>query len=73
MNEYTVSLIWDDEAQVWYCTSEDIPGLVLESGSFDVLVERIRHAAPELLELMGHNPVNVSISFKAERHAAVFA
>jgi uncharacterized DUF497 family protein len=24
MNEYTVFLTWDDEAQVWYCTSEDI-------------------------------------------------
>jgi predicted RNase H-like HicB family nuclease len=72
MNEYTVFLTWDNEAQVWYCTSEDIPGLILESGSLDALVERIRHAAPELLDIMGHNPANASISFKAERHAAVF-
>ncbi len=47
--EYTVNLIWDDEAQV--STSEDIPGLVLESGSFDVLLKRIRFAVPELLKL----------------------
>ncbi|MDR0497216.1 MAG: DUF1902 domain-containing protein [Treponema sp.] len=72
MSEYVVSLTWDDEAQVWYCTSEDIPGLILESGSLDVLMERARHAATELLELMGHNPANASLSFKAERHAAVF-
>ena len=72
MNEYEISLIWDDEAQVWYCTSEDIPGLILESGSIDVLVERVRHAAPELLELMGRDPSNASLSFKAERRAAVF-
>ena len=45
MNEYTVSLNWDDEAQRWYCTSEDIPGLILESDSLDALVERARHAA----------------------------
>ena len=70
---YDVFLTWDDEAQVWYCTSEDIPGLILESGSMDVLIERVRHAAPELLEFMGHDPSNVSLSFKAERHAAVFA
>ncbi|MDR0323471.1 MAG: DUF1902 domain-containing protein [Treponema sp.] len=73
MNEYTILLTWDDEAQIWYCTSGDIPGLILESDSLDVLVERTRHAAPELLELMGHNPVNASLLFKAERHAAVFA
>jgi predicted RNase H-like HicB family nuclease len=73
MNEYTVLLNWDDEAQRWYCTSEDIPGLILESGSLDALVERVRHAAPELLELMGRDPSNASLSFRAERRAAVFA
>jgi hypothetical protein len=73
LKEYTILLTWDDEAQVWYCTSDDIPGLILESGSLDVLVERVRHAAPELLELMGHNPAHASLLFKAERHAAVFA
>ena len=48
---YNVNLTWDPEAAVWIATSEDIPGLVLESGSFDALVERVRFAAPELLEL----------------------
>ena len=73
MNEYEILLIWDEEAQVWYCSSEGIPGLILESGSLDVLVERVRHAASELLELMGHDPANASLSFKAERRATVFA
>ena len=50
-----------------------IPGLILESDSLDALVERARHAAPELLELMGQDPANASLLFKAERHAAVFA
>jgi len=49
--EYTVNLIWDNEANVWIATSEDIPGLVLESGSFDALLERVRFAVPELLAL----------------------
>ena len=73
MTEYTVLLTWDDEARVWYCTSEDIPGLILESGSLDALVERARHAASELLELMGHDTAKASLSFKAERRATVFA
>lgn len=46
---YKVKLLWDSEADVWVATSEDVPGLVLESGSFDTLLERIRFAIPELL------------------------
>ena len=46
---YTVNLLWDSEASVWVATSEDIRGLVLESGSLDVLIERVRMAAPEVL------------------------
>lgn len=49
--EYTINFTWDNEADVWIATSEDIPGLVLESGSFDALLERTRFAIPELLEL----------------------
>ena len=49
--EYIINLTWDNEANVWVATSEDIPGLVLESGSFDALLERVRFAVPELLEL----------------------
>ena len=45
-----VRFLWDPEAEVWVATSKDVPGLVLESGSFDALVERVRFAIPELLE-----------------------
>ncbi len=61
-----VKLIWDPEASVWVATSEDIPGLVLESGSFDALLERVRFAAPELLELNSAESPAV-LSFQAER------
>ena len=49
--EYKIQLLWDNEAAVWVATSPDVPGLVLESGSFDALIERVRYAIPELLEL----------------------
>ena len=48
--DYVIDFAWDDEAGVWIATSNDIPGLVLESGSFDALLERTRFAVPELLE-----------------------
>lgn len=52
---YTINFTWDSEADVWIATSNDIPGLVLESGSFDALLERTRFAVPELLELNSSN------------------
>ena len=69
--EYTVKLIWDDEAAVWIATSDDIPGLVLESGSFDALLERTRFAVPELLELNSDNNAPLSLTFKSERHERI--
>ena len=49
--EYKIDLTWDSEAFVWVATSDDVPGLVLESGSFDALIERLKYTVPELLEL----------------------
>ena len=46
-----IQMTWDDESDVWMATSDDVPGLVLEHSSFDVLVERVRLASPELLAL----------------------
>jgi len=48
---YKVNFIWDEEASVWIAQSDDIPGLILESGSLDALIERVCFAAPELIEL----------------------
>ena len=47
--EYTINLIWDKEAGVWVVTSEDVKEPVLESGSQDALIERVKIAIPELL------------------------
>lgn len=49
--EYVIDFTWDSESSVWIATSNDIPGLVLESGSFDALLEGVRFAVSELLEL----------------------
>ena len=65
--EYIITFTWDNEADVWIATSKDIPGLVLESGSFDALMERVRFAIPELLELNHSNPFPLSLVFTSER------
>ena len=70
--EYKINFSWDDEAGVWIAQSDDIPGLVLEGGSLDALIERVRFAAPELIELNKTPPIN-SFYFSVERHEKVLA
>ena len=69
--DYVVKFTWANEAGVWIATSDDIPGLVLESGSFDALLERTRFAVPELLELNSDNNAPLSLTFKSERHERI--
>jgi len=66
--EYIIKFTWDKEAEVWIATSEDIPGLVLESGSFDALLERTRFAVPELLALNAVESPSLSLTLVSERH-----
>ena len=53
MTSYKIQLVWDDEAEVWFATSDDIPGLILEDESADKLIQRVMLAAPEIIELNG--------------------
>ena len=68
---YIVNLTWDNDANVWIAESDDIPGLVLESGSYDALIERVRFAIPELINL--NNPTNISptLTFLSERQERI--
>lgn len=65
--DYMITCAWDPEARVWIATSNDIPGLVLESGSLDTLMERTRIAVPELLELNHESGRAYSLTFHTER------
>jgi predicted RNase H-like HicB family nuclease len=53
---------WDGEAGVWVAESEDVPGLVAEADSTNVLVQKLRTLIPELLELNGV-PNDLTASF----------
>ncbi|MDR0642094.1 MAG: DUF1902 domain-containing protein [Treponema sp.] len=64
MNEYRILLTWDDEAYVWLASSEDVPGLALEAGSLDALMERVKYAVPDLLDI---KDADIKINFRAER------
>ncbi len=68
---YRIKFFWDDEAAVWIATSQDVPGLVLESGSFDALVERVRIAVPELVNMNGPRTDTLKLSYYTEREDQV--
>jgi len=65
MPVYTIKMTWDKDAAVWYAVCDDIP-IALESGSFDALVERVKIATPELLDLNGKSTECI-LNFKANR------
>ncbi|MDR1184462.1 MAG: DUF1902 domain-containing protein [Coriobacteriales bacterium] len=71
MAEYRVNFLWDEGAAVWVATSDEIPGLVLESGSLDALMERVRYAAPELLALNSPSEGDFSLHFLSERRELI--
>jgi predicted RNase H-like HicB family nuclease len=50
---YEVLAQWDSEAGVWVAESVDVPGLVAEADSPNVLIQKLRILIPELLELNG--------------------
>ncbi len=51
---YNVQARWDSEGGVWVAESGDVPGLVAEAESPNVLAKKLRVLIPELLELNGN-------------------
>ena len=66
-----INVTWDSDAAVYIATSENIPGLVLESGSFDALIEKVRVAVTELLQLNNSKADIIDLTFLSERHCLV--
>lgn len=69
MAEIDVTAIWDDEAQVWVATSEQVPGLVTEADTIEALLHKLATLVPELLRLnTGATPHGlIPVNLKAER------
>lgn len=45
---------WDDEANVWVATSDDVPGLVTEAETMEALSAKLDVMVPELLDANGY-------------------
>ena len=70
-NTYKIAFFWDEEACVWIATSEDIHGLILEHVSLDTLMEKVRLAVPELLEIENKLHGDIEIDCLASRRELV--
>jgi hypothetical protein len=70
MNEYTVTIAFDDETQRWYAENDDIP-IILEDDSLDVLMDRVKLATPEMLELNNMPYTDIHLVFKMEAQAVL--
>jgi predicted RNase H-like HicB family nuclease len=66
-----VDAFWDSEGEVWVATSEDLPGLVTEASSNEVLLEKLKVMIPELLELNNSfslvNPLGIDLDLISRR------
>ena len=50
-----IKLIWSEEDKFWHSESMDERfGLTLESGSLDVLIERVKMAVPDMFDMIGY-------------------
>ena len=70
MDEYIVTINFDDEAQKWYAQNDDIP-ILLEDWSIDALMNRVKLAVPEMLELNNMPHTGFHLIFKMEAEAVM--
>jgi hypothetical protein len=64
----TIKAQWDNEANVWVATSDDVHGLVVEADTWPAMIEEVRLVLPDLLELLEQPAERVSLTFIAEEH-----
>jgi hypothetical protein len=67
---FKVQAFWDAEAQVWVAPSEDVPGLVTEASTIELLTQKLRVIIPELIvlnQIVSSDYVG-SISFELTSH-----
>ena len=69
-DEYVLAIAFDDEAQKWFAQNDDIP-LVLEDDSLDTLINRVKLAVPEMLEINDMPRKKVKVSFSIEPQAVM--
>jgi len=50
---FNVIATWDDDASVWVATNDDVPGLITEAVTTELMIEKLKILIPELLDANG--------------------
>jgi hypothetical protein len=68
-----VRAFWDEEAHVWFATSNDIDGLAVEAETMEALETKVIDAVSDLLELNGTTSdlLEIPVHIMAEHLAKV--
>lgn len=61
-----IKIFWSDESNKWYTETDDVPGMVLESNSFDALLEKVQLIAPDMLEANCNYTGPINFKFTTE-------
>ncbi len=59
---------WDGEAAVWLATSDQVPGLLVEAGTWSAMIADVQLALPDLLDVAAAPDHRLSLTFRAEEH-----
>ncbi|MBN3898996.1 MAG: DUF1902 domain-containing protein [Nostoc sp. NOS(2021)] len=69
-----VSAFWDAEVDVWVASSDNLPGLVTEASTIEVLTAKLKAMIPELLELNTVESCNkdyIDLYLTTHRHESI--
>jgi hypothetical protein len=65
---YDVQVDWDDEAKMWFVSESNVPGLVTEAPTLEVMLAKLEVMVPEMLEENGfHVGSNVPFFLLTQR------
>lgn len=71
MNRTTINVRaeWDDDAQVWFASSDDVHGLAVEAETLELLKPKVYGALQDLIELNGltFDEDEIPVHFMAEQ------
>jgi len=73
--EIQVNAFWDDDAEVWVASSEDVPGLITEADTMEKLVEKLKVIIPDLLlangEIDSNENFNIPLHLISKREEMI--